>query len=134
MDVFVGASDVKTVCKGVCIGVRNGVQVVQPIADRHSPGPLLPIPSFLPFLPSPFLRSPATAEPAADVASFLVPRIRAVPATAASPLTGALQPVYIRFLTQGKALQRVAAVSGGLEGCAGGAGEGAGWGAGKAWV
>ncbi|KAG2423632.1 hypothetical protein HXX76_015149 [Chlamydomonas incerta] len=49
------------------------------------------------------------AEPATDVAAFLVPRIRAVPATAASPLTGALQPVYIRFLTQGKALQRVAA-------------------------
>ncbi|KAG2434566.1 hypothetical protein HYH02_012232 [Chlamydomonas schloesseri] len=49
------------------------------------------------------------AEPATDVAAYLVPRIRAVPATAASPLTGALQPVYIRFLTQGKALQQVAA-------------------------
>ncbi|KAG2491067.1 hypothetical protein HYH03_010512 [Edaphochlamys debaryana] len=47
------------------------------------------------------------AETASDAAAFLVPRVRAVPASAANPLTGALQPTYIRFLTQPKALQQV---------------------------
>lgn len=49
------------------------------------------------------------AEPAADVARFLVPRVREVPTTSVNPLTGALSPTYIRFLTQQKALQQVAA-------------------------
>ncbi|KXZ51828.1 hypothetical protein GPECTOR_11g268 [Gonium pectorale] len=48
------------------------------------------------------------AEPATDVAAFLVPRIRAVPQSSVNPLTGALSATYIRFLTQSKALSQVA--------------------------
>lgn len=58
-----------------------------------------------------FLGVACAAEPAADVARFLVPRVREVPTTSVNPLTGALSPTYIRFLTQQKALQQVAAVS-----------------------
>ncbi len=41
-----------------------------------------------------------------------MPRVREVPSSSVNPLTGALSPTYIRFLTQQKALQQVAAVSG----------------------
>ncbi|PNH11476.1 Chlorophyll(ide) b reductase NOL, chloroplastic, partial [Tetrabaena socialis] len=47
------------------------------------------------------------AEPASDVADYLVPRIRAVPQSAVNPFTGALSATYIRFLTQSKALQQI---------------------------
>ncbi|EFJ42478.1 hypothetical protein VOLCADRAFT_67034 [Volvox carteri f. nagariensis] len=49
------------------------------------------------------------AEPAADVAAYLVPRIRAVPQSSVNPLTGSLSATYIRYLTQSKALQQIAA-------------------------
>ncbi|GLI65934.1 hypothetical protein VaNZ11_009608 [Volvox africanus] len=49
------------------------------------------------------------AEPAADVAAYLVPRIRAVPQSSVNPLTGTLSATYIRFLTQSKALKQIGA-------------------------
>ncbi|GLC43507.1 hypothetical protein PLESTM_001480600 [Pleodorina starrii] len=50
------------------------------------------------------------AEPATDVAAYLVPLIRAVPNSSVNPLTGSLSATYIRFLTQSKALQQIARV------------------------
>ncbi|GIL79095.1 hypothetical protein Vretimale_11 [Volvox reticuliferus] len=47
------------------------------------------------------------AEPAADVAAYLVPRIRAVPQSSVNPLTGTLSATYIRFLTKSKALKQI---------------------------
>lgn len=49
------------------------------------------------------------AEPAEDVAAYLVPRIRRVPQEpSVSPVTGDLQPTYIQFLTRQKALGKIA--------------------------
>ncbi|GFR42669.1 hypothetical protein Agub_g3480 [Astrephomene gubernaculifera] len=49
------------------------------------------------------------AEPASEVAAYLVPRIRSVPQSCVHPVTGALAPAYIRFLTRDKALRQIAA-------------------------
>lgn len=50
----------------------------------------------------------ALAEPAEDVAAFLVPRIRAVVQEgAANPLTGAAVPTYTRFLTKPGAFSKI---------------------------
>ncbi|GFH05868.1 uncharacterized protein HaLaN_00402, partial [Haematococcus lacustris] len=47
------------------------------------------------------------AEEAGDVARFLVPRIRRVPLDSVNPLTGAISPAYIKYLTKGKAYSQI---------------------------
>jgi len=47
------------------------------------------------------------AEPAGDVASFLVPRIRKVPQECINPLTGDISPSYIQFLTKQRAYSKI---------------------------
>lgn len=57
----------------------------------------------------PRARVPPPAEEASDVAAFLVPRVREVPAKA-STLTGGIQSQYIQFLTKPKAFSQIIAV------------------------
>ena len=60
--------------------------------------------------PSPLFPSPV-ADPAEDVAAFLVPRVRQVPMNSVSPLTGAIATSYVKYLTKTKAFSQILSVS-----------------------
>lgn len=51
------------------------------------------------------------AEEAQDVATFLVPRIRAVPQQSVNPITSSINTNYIQYLTKQKAYSQIFSVS-----------------------